>query len=229
MMRWVVDSEKFMKFVLLPVGVLAILAWAAYSGVSVIRDTADQAIQPVSDLTGDLGTQVAQILHPTPTILPDPITVVHEVKSLARLETIQYSVEKIVTAETGQAFLKVLFGDRLLFVAHGVVIAGVDLAQVSTDDIYVEDGLLFVQLPEAEIFVATLDNDQSYIYDRQIGFLRRGNVELETAARQVAEEEIGKAAINDGILEQAERNAEDFLRRLFTQLGFPEVVFIDSD
>lgn len=228
-MRWVVDSEKFMKFVLLPVGVLAILAWAAYSGVSVIRDTADQAIQPVSDLTGDLGTQIAQVLHPTPTILPDPITVVHEVKSLARLETIHYSVEKIVTAETGQAFLKVLFGDRLLFVAHGYVIAGVDLAQFSSDDIYVEDGLLFVQLPEPEIFVATLDNEQSYIYDRQIGFLRRGNVELETAARQVAEDEIERAAMNDGILEQAEQNAEQFLSRLFVQLGFPEVVFIDSD
>jgi CHASE1-domain containing sensor protein len=84
-------------------------------------------------------------------------------------------------------------------------------------------------LPEPEIFVATLDNDQSYIYDRQIGFLRRGNVELETAARQVAEDEIGRAAINDGILEQAEQNAKQFLLRLFVQLGFPDVVFVDSD
>ena len=173
--------------------------------------------------------QVAQVLHPTPTILPDPITVVHEVKSLARLETIQYSVEKIVTAETGQAFLSVLFGDRLLFVAHGVVIAGVDLAQFTAGDVYIEDGILFVQLPEPEIFVATLDNEKSYIYDRQIGFLRRGDVALETAARKVAEEEIEKAAISDGILEQAEQNAELFLMRMFTQLGFPEVVFTEKE
>ncbi len=223
------DTEKFMKFILLPVGVLAILAWAAYSGVSIIRNTADQAIQPVSDLAGDLGTQVAQVLHPTPTIFPDPITVVHEVTSLARLETIQYSVEKVVTAETGQAFLGVLFGDRLLLVAHGVVIAGVDLAKFSEDDVYIENGLLFVRMPEPEVFVATLDNDQSYIYDRTIGFLRRGDVNLETAARQVAENEIEKAAIKDGILQQAEQNAEDFLTRLFLQMGFPEVVFIDYD
>jgi hypothetical protein len=188
---------------------------------------ADEAIQPVSDLTGDLCTQVAQILNPTPTILPDPITVVREVNSLSRLETIQYSVEKVVTAETGQAFLGVLFGDRLLLVAHGEVIAGVDLAKFSEDDIYIENGLLFVRLPEPEIFVATLDNDKSYIYDRQIGFLRRGNTDLETAARQAAEVEIERAAINDGILEQAERNAEEFLRRLFEQMGFPEVVFIN--
>ncbi len=223
------EKEKLVKLILLPVGVLVILAWVAYSGVSILRNAADNAVQPVSDLAGDLGTQVAQVLHPTPTILPDPVTVVREVSSLARLETIQYSVEKVVTADAGQEFLKVLFGDRLLLVAHGIVIAGVDLAKFSADDIYIENGLLFIRLPDAEIFVATLDNDQSYIYDRQIGFLRRGDVDLETAARRVAEDEIEKGAIVDGILEQAQENAESFLERMFFQMGFPEVVFIDYD
>lgn len=223
------EREKLVKLILLPVGVLVILAWVAYSGVSILRNAADNAVQPVSDLAGDLGTQVAQVLYPTPTILPDPVTVVREVSSLARLETIQYSVEKVVTADAGQEFLKVLFGDRLLLVAHGMVIAGVDLAKFSADDIYIENGLLFIRLPDAEIFVATLDNDQSYIYDRQIGFLRRGDVDLETAARRVAEDEIEKGAIVDGILEQAQENAESFLERMFFQMGFPEVVFIDYD
>lgn len=223
------DREKWIRTVFIPVGILVILALMAYGVVSVLKNTAENAIRPVSDLTGDLGTQVAQVLHPTPTILPDPITIVREVNSLARLESIQYSVEKVVTAETGQAFLGVLFGDRLLFIAHGMVIAGVDLASLTADDVYIENGLLFITLPEAEIFVATLDNDQSYIYDRQIGFLRRGSVDLETAARRAAEDEIEKAAINDGILQQAEENAEDFLRRLFLQMGFPEVVFLDYD
>lgn len=221
------DKDKLIFWVLIPVGILAIVAVGVYAGISILRSAADDAIRPVSDLTGDLGTQVAEVLHPTPTILPDPITVVREVNSLARLETIQYSVEKVVTAETGQAFLGVLFGDRLLLVAHGEVIAGVDLTKFTNEDIYIENGLLFVRLPEPEIFVATLDNERSYIYDRQIGFLRRGNTDLETAARRAAEVEIERAAINDGILEQAERNAEQFLRRLFEQMGFPEVVFIN--
>ena len=221
------DKEKVIPWILLPIGILIILAVGVYAGVSVVQNAADEAIQPVSELTGDLGTKVAQVLNPTPTILPDPMTVVREVNALARLETIQYSVEKVVTAETGQEFLGVLFGDRLLLVAHGEVIAGIDLTKFTDEDIYIEDGLLFVRLPEPEIFVATLDNDQSYIYDRQIGFLRRGNTELETAARRAAEVEIERAAISDGILEQAERNAEEFLRRLFMQMGFPEVIFIN--
>jgi hypothetical protein len=219
-------TEKVLRFVILPIGILVILAWAAYSVVNVVRNTTEQAIQPVSDLTGEMGTQVAKVLHPTPTVLPDPVTIVHEMRSLARLETIQYTVEKVVTAELRQEFLKILFGDRLLLVAHGVVIAGVDLAQVGPEDLWVENDVLYVRLPAAEIFIASIDNEKSYIYDRQVGFLTKGDVDLETAARRVAEEEIEKAAVEDGILELAQQNAENFLSRMLLQLGFPEVIFV---
>jgi hypothetical protein len=224
-----VNAEKWIKGILLPIGLLLILGWGTYSVVQTVRDTAQQAVQPVSDLTGELGTQVARVLHPTPTILPDPVTVVHDVRSLARLETIQYTVEKVVTADSGREFLKVLFGDRLLLVAHGVVIAGVDLTELAAEDLWVEKGVLHVRLPEAKVFIATLDNDKSYIYDRQIGWLTRGEVDLETEARRVAEEEIEKAAIEDGILELAQVNAEDFMSRMLRQLGFPEVIFVEEE
>jgi len=222
-------AERILKGFVLPIGILLILAWAAYGLIKVVQNTTEQAIKPVSDFTGEVGTQVAKVLNPTPTVLPDPVTIVHEVRSLARLETIQYAVEKVVTAETRQEFLKVLFGDRLLFVAHGVVIAGVDLAKMDPEDLWVEEGVLYVRLPEAEVFIATLDNAKSYIYDRQIGFLTKGDVSLETAARRVAEEEIGKAAIEDGILELAQQNAELFLSRMLIQLGFPEVIFVEAE
>ncbi|MCH7588656.1 MAG: DUF4230 domain-containing protein [Chloroflexi bacterium] len=222
------DTERLLRRVVLPFAVLAVFIWVAFSVVSILRNAAADAISPVSQLTGELGTQVAQVLNPTPTILPDPITIVHDIRSLARLETIQYSVEKVVTAETGQEFLGVLFGDRLLFVAHGLVIAGVDLAELGPNDLWVESGVLFVRLPEAKIFIATLDNEKSYIYDRQVGFLTRGSTELETAARRIAEREIERAALEDGILEQARQNAENFLGRMLLQLGFPEVIFVDQ-
>jgi hypothetical protein len=222
-------AERILKGIVLPVGILVILAWAAYSVVNVVQNTTEQAIKPVSDLTGEVGTQVAKVLHPTPTVLPDPVTIVHEMRSLARLETIQYTVEKVVTAETRQEFLKVLFGDRLLLVAHGVVIAGVDLAKVGPDDLWVENEVLYFRLPTAEVFIASIDNEKSYIYDRQVGFLTKGDVDLETAARRVAEEEIEKAAVEDGILELAQQNAENFLSRMLLQLGFPEVIFVAAE
>ena len=186
----------------------------------------ERATAPVEELRQQISTQVSALLNPTPTIRPDPVTIVHELRPLARLETMQYSVEKVITAETGQGPFGFLFGDRLLFVAHGVVIAGVDLDKLGQDDIQVEDdGTVMVALPPAEVFITALDNERSYIYDREIGLLRRGDIELESAARLAAEQEMLNAAIEDGILEQAQTNAENYLYRLLRSLGFSDVAF----
>jgi len=187
--------------------------------------TINAAVSPIKNVNSALSTQVSQLLNPTPTVIPDPVTIIREVQSLARLETIQYTVEKVITAEINQGVFGPLFGDRLLFVAHGYVIAGVDLAKTSTDNLWLEDGILYVELPEAEVFVATLDNDQSYVYDRETGLFRKSDPGLETAARQVAEKEILTTAIEDGILLQAQQNAEVYMERLFNTLGYLKVVF----
>ncbi len=208
--------------------ILVIVAVAAYFMVQSIRDTTSNAMQPIQQANQALQTQVADLLHPTPTIIPDPVTYINEVRALARLETIQYSIEKVITAEIGQGSFDFLFGDRLLFVAHGIVIAGIDMSRINPEDMQMQGGVLTVVLPEPEIFVATLDNEKSYVYDRETGLLTHGDVNLETTARQVAEAEIRKAAIEDGILELAGQNAKSYLSRFFEALGFKEVVFIEE-
>jgi hypothetical protein len=193
--------------------------------VVTINNSINTALSPLQNVNDAMTTQVSQLLNPTPTVIPDPVTIIREVQSLARLETIQYSMEKIITAEVNQGVFGPLFGDRLLFVAHGFVIAGVDLAEISTEDLRLKDGVLYVDLPDAEVFVATLNNEDSYIYDRNTGLFRKSDPDLETAARQVAEQEILKGAIEDGILLQAQQNAEVYLERLFNALGYKQVVF----
>ncbi|MDH5508558.1 MAG: DUF4230 domain-containing protein [Anaerolineae bacterium] len=213
------DRLKSSLFLL---AVLIILAAAASRIVNTIETTTRQAFAPANAML----TEAAQILHPTPTILPDPVTIIREIEALARLETIQYSVEKVITAETNQGTFGFLFGDKLLFVAHGRVIAGVDLAKLTADDIEIDGDTLKIHLPLAEVFVATLDNDKSYVYDRDTGLLTKGQTHLETAARQAAEKEILNAALEDGILHQAQVNAENFLYRLLRDLGYPTVEFL---
>ena len=215
----------------LVIGVLLIVAMGALGVVLAVRESTDraqEALQPVSDMTSNLGTQVASALNPTPTIIPDPVTVIYQVRTLARLETIQYSIEKVITAETGQGVFAPLFGDRLLFVAHGEVIAGIDLQKLGPQDMWVEGGVLYVHLPEPEIFVATLNNDKSYVYDRDTGLLTHGDINLETSARQAAEDAIEQAAIEDGILEQARLNGEIYMERLLDTLGFEDVIFVQA-
>lgn len=200
---------------------LAVFAWMAYAIVQTVRQTTGELVSPVNAL----GTQSSQLFNPTPTILLDTVTIINDIQSLARLETIHYSLEKVVTAEAGQGELGFLFGDKLLFVAHGEVIAGLDMEKLEESDLSLRSGVLHVNLPAAEVFVATLDNDKSYVYDRETGLLSRGNIDLETLARQTAEDAILQAALDDDILDQAEVNAENYLTQLFRAMGYPEVVF----
>ena len=79
-----------------------------------------------------------------------------------------------------------------------------------------------------EIFIATLNNEKSYVYDRQTGVLTKPDPNLETLVRQRAEEEILKAALEDGILEQAKVNAEAYLIKFFAALGFPNTIFAND-
>jgi len=221
------DKNQNIRSWILVIGILVILVGAAVGVVIAIQRTTQRMVQPVSDMTSGLGTQVAQFLHPTPTILPDPVTIINQVRPLARLETIQYTVEKVITAEVGQNVLSPLFGDKLLFVGHGYVTAGIDLSKLRSQDLVFEDGILTFHMPAAEVFVATLDNDKSYVYDRETGLLTHGDINLETAARQAAEDQIRQAALDDGILAQAAANAETFLKSLLSELGFSQVSFVE--
>lgn len=219
------NNDLFPLFFL---AIFLLLAWGVWGLLQRINLGITQfqnEVAPLQGLTQKMSTQVSQLANPTPTILPDPITIIHSIRSLARLETIQYSVEKVITAESGQTAFGFLFGDKLLLVAHGVVIAGVDLEKLKPQDLHLEKGVLTVNLPEAEIFVATLDNDKTYVYDRATGLLTKGNVHLETDARSAAEEAIRQAAISDGILDLAKNNAESYLIRLFLALGYRDVIF----
>lgn len=194
--------------------------------VALVNRSINNTLNPLRYANSTLGTQVSELLHPTPTILPDPVTIINEVQALSRLETIRYTIEKVITAETNQGALALFFGDRLLFVAHGYVIAGIDMGKVRSEDLWLEGGTLNVRLPASEVLVSTLDNDKSYVYDRQTGFFTKVDPALETQARQVAEQEILNAALDDGILAQATTNAQTYLRWFFETLGYKQISFV---
>ncbi len=206
--------------VLLLIALIALVIWLAPD----IR----ARLNPLGEARETLKREVEEILRPTPTIRPSPATIVREVRSLSRLETVVYTVEKVITAESGQGALAFLFGDKLLLVAHGQVIAGVDLGKVRDGDVTVTaDDRVMLILPPAEVFAYYLDNEKTFVYDRETGVFGM-KPDLETAARQAAEQEILRAALADGILETADRNARSFLEGFIKSFGFQEVIFVQA-
>lgn len=192
-----------------------------------VVDTILAIRRPVANAPGAVATRVQEVINPTPTIIADSAAVVRSVQSLARLETASYTIEKVITAESGSGPLGFLFQDKLLLVAQGQVIAGVDLSRLQREDVQVVGETVYITLPASEIFVATLNNDETFVYDRQTAVLGQ-QIDLETLARQEAESEILEAALEDGILDLAQDNAERYVEGLMRGLGFEEIVFTQA-
>ena len=213
--------------------VILVLLAGVYFIVATIReavnDTAQQAnsaLQPLEQANQAMQTQVAQLLNPTPTIIPDPVTYITEIRALARLETIQYSVSQVVTAENNQGTLAFLFGTKILVQIHGTVIAGIDMGKITPEHLRYEGGVLYVTLPPAEVLSYSLDESKTEVYNVQDGLFVSVDPNLVIDALQGGREKILSVAIEDGILTQAQANAEAYLLRFFSALGFPNTIFV---
>lgn len=153
-------------------------------------------------------------------------TVVNKIQRLQRLETVTYSLDKIVEGERQSPILpNFLVGDKLLLVVHGEVIAGVDLGQLKTDDIQVHGPSVQVHLPPSQIFVTALDNSKTRVYSRTTGLLVPEDPNLESEVRAKAQEQIQQAALADGILATASKNAQATVMSMLLGLGFEHVTF----
>jgi hypothetical protein len=151
-------------------------------------------------------------------------SVVEKIRQLSRLETVDYSLDKIVGGERESAYLPdFLVGDKLLLVAHGEVIAGVDLNQLKAGDVSLNNGAVDVRLPRAQILSTRIDNGRTRIYSRTTGLLVAADPNLESEVRLAAEQQITQAALADGILDKARANARTSVSALLSGLGYRTV------
>ncbi|MGC1781123.1 MAG: DUF4230 domain-containing protein [Acidobacteriaceae bacterium] len=150
--------------------------------------------------------------------------VVNKIQRLQRLETVTYSLDKIVEGERQSPVLPdFLVGDKLLLVVHGLVIAGIDLSQLKPGDVQIQGRSIQVHLPPAQIFVTSLDNTKTRVYSRTTGLLVPEDPNLESEVRAKAQEQIQQAALADGILATAGKNASATITSMLLGLGFQQV------
>jgi hypothetical protein len=151
-------------------------------------------------------------------------TVVNRIQRLQRLETVVYTMDKIVTGEKQSAVLPdFLAGDRLLLLVHGEVIAGIDFQTLTNADVQIIGKTVHVRLPQAQVLVTRLDSSKTHVYSRQTGLLVPTDPNLETQVRQEAEEELRRSALADGILQKAQENARATVQTLMQSMGFADV------
>jgi hypothetical protein len=151
-------------------------------------------------------------------------TVVQQIQQLQRLETVVYSMEKIVTGAQESRFLpRLLVSDRLLLIVHGDVTAGVDLAALDPSHVNVNGKSVDLKLPEPIVFSTRVDNGRTRVYARETGLFSSPDPELESETRREAERQLTQAALDGGILKTAAANARATLTSLLQGLGFEAV------
>ena len=154
-------------------------------------------------------------------------TVVDSVRDVAKLTTVE--MVEYTTVEKGNDFgwLNWARGDRIFLFAVARIGAGVDMDRVTTDNFEVDQdsGRVTVVLPEPEIIFVEVDSEATRVYDRDTGLFTRGDAQLESDARAVAQEVLVSAALERGILERAQENAEITIGNFLRGVGYTEVVF----
>jgi Protein of unknown function (DUF4230) len=153
-------------------------------------------------------------------------TVVDRIQQLQRLETVVYTMDKIVSgAKENPIFPDFLAGDRLLLLVHGEVVAGIGFSSLKPGDVSVEGRHVHLHLPAAQVFSTRLDSAKTRVYSRQTGLLVPTDPNLESQVRQEAERQLLEAALADGILHTAQQNASATITSLLQGLGFEKIDF----
>lgn len=150
-------------------------------------------------------------------------TVVEQVRRLSRLESVSYTMDKMVSGDReGRILPAFLTGDRILLEVHGEAIAGVNLGQLNTNDVRLSGKTVYIHLPPAEIFTVALDDKKTHVYSRETGILVPVDPSLEGEVRQQAVENLRQSALEAGILGKAQQNACTTVTKLLLALGFEQ-------
>jgi Protein of unknown function (DUF4230) len=197
-------------------GVLAV----GFAGAMLLSQTSGRAL---------LSRVLSAATGRTVTIDVSQPAVVDKIQRLQRLETVVYTVDKLVTGAKENPLLPdFLTGDRLLMMVHGEVVAGIDFSNLKADDVRVNGRQVRVHLPSAQVFSTRLDSGKTRVFSRQTGLLAPTDPNLETQVRQEAERQMQAAALSDGILRTAQQNAASTISSLLQGLGFEKIDFDPS-
>ena len=113
-----------------------------------------------------------------------------------------------------------LLEDQIVIVASGNVRAGFDLSKLTEQDVQVQDSVLTVRIPKAEIFEVIVNPSGFDIYIEEGSWSHEQVTNVENKAMKRLRED----AIRDDLLEKATDLGVAKLQELFKTFGFREVV-----
>ena len=211
------SQPAYRRFRLMPVLLIALLAGALCGGAILVLF--------LHEAKHGIWDRVAQAVSArTLRIDSSQPTVVEQVRRLSRLESVSYTMDKMVSGDRENRILPAfLTGDKVLLEVHGEAIAGVDLGLLGASDVWLNGKNVHIHLPPAQIFTVALDDQKTHVYSRTTGILVPVDPSLEGEVREQAAEDLRQSALQAGILAKAQQNACSTVTKLLLGLGFDQV------
>ncbi len=138
----------------------------------------------------------------------------------------KYTVQKVVgiTERTVP-----LGSESILLIVQARVLGGIDLSEMKDRDFEPVTSRKFViRLPAPKIMHVYVDEKETKVWDRSKTWWMPWvpySLDLEQRARVMALDSVRKAALDMGILQDAERNAETSIREFLRAVGIETVIF----
>ena len=181
-------------------------------------------------------TTIENILQPQPTKLQieESALLLKQIQNLQELTTTTYQMETIVPTSADRTWGEdwTIATTKLLYIAKGEVKAGIDLSQLTKDDVEVSNNRITIALPAAEILDSKIDVTDSRVYHYDRGFLNLGPdvaPQLQSLAQQKTLKKIVMSACNEGILATANEGAQTAIAQFLTITNDKEVEITIND
>jgi hypothetical protein len=181
--------------------------------------------------------QTANLFAPTPlppTSTPaPPVVTIQGIKTQAKLATIEYTaVTEIYRENLPEGWFDELLGskEQLLMLVYGDVRAGFDLEKLQAENLWSDGQRVRLVLPAPEILNSSIDFNRTHIvfYENNLKF-EDNNPNLQGDALEQAQSALEKAALEAGILNQANQQGQLYFENFLYSLGFTEVeVVVDA-
>lgn len=161
----------------------------------------------------------------------NPMVVIARLRKISQWATASATVNTIYQHEShGNTWRpwRWLVNDKLLLVAYGEFVAGINLQNITREDVTITGAsanVISIRLPHPEILTPSgngLNEEQTYVYARSSGIFSPKK-DTETQARRAALQSLREKAASGGLLQEAADSVYLQLEALLKAMGYTEI------
>lgn len=194
----------------------ALLGWVWFAGRSQASRSAEEEIARLNAYIQELVETPVVVTPVSPEI--NLATIYSDIQAISELSTVEYLFTDAARFTDSKQFRdwNIPFTEKSFMLKwDGSIKAGIDLSSV-TLQVSEEDKTITVSMPSAAILSYEIDNDSVEVLDEQNNLFNNITINDKIKFDAATEEAMKERAVENGILEKAQKNAQDILLRLLT-------------